>query len=195
MMGKLTRRENHMEFGPDKVLASRVAGLIHVVPDFPLPKIRFRDITSIVEGDPPLFRAIIDRMVEMHQAHPPDCIVCIEAWGYVFGVPMAYLLGSRICLARRPGKLPRRTIKQGYDMCYAHGRTLEVHHDAIKAADKVLVVDDIVASGGSALAAVNLVEQLGATCIGITYLAAFVDGPFTNHIEEKGIPIRAISRL
>jgi adenine phosphoribosyltransferase len=63
------------------------------------------------------------------------------------------------------------------------------------ATDKVLIVDDVVASGGSALAAVNLVEQVGATCIGITCLAAFVDGPFTKHIEEKGIPIRAIARL
>jgi adenine phosphoribosyltransferase len=121
-----------MELGHDKILASRVEGLIHIVTDFPRSKIRFCDITPIIESDPHLFRAIIDRMAEMHQARPPDCIVCIEAWGYVFGVPMAYLLGSRICLARRPGKLPRKTIKQDYDMCYAHGRTLEVHHDAIQ---------------------------------------------------------------
>lgn len=184
-----------MELGHDKTLARRVEGLMHIVTDFPLPKIRFRDITPIIESDPHLFTAIIDAMTEMHRAHPPDCIVCIEAWGYVFGVPMAYLLGSRICLARRLGKLPRGTIKQDYDMCYAHGRTLEVHHDAIKGADKVLIVDDVVASGGSALAAVNLVERVGATCIGITCLAAFADGPFTKHIEGKGIPIRAIARL
>ena len=86
-------------------------------------------------------------------------------------------------------------MKQDYDMCYARGMTLEIHQDAIKAADKVLIVDDVIASGGSALAAVNLVEQAGATCIGITCLAAFADGPFTKHIEEKGIPIRAIAGL
>ena len=100
--GTRTRRENPMEVGHDKILASRVEGLIQAVTDFPLPNIRFRDITPIIESDPHLFRAIIDGMAEMHRAHPPDCIVCIEAWGYVFGIPMAYLLGSRICLARRP---------------------------------------------------------------------------------------------
>jgi len=179
----------------DKTLATRVESLIQIVTDFPLPKIKFRDVTPIIESDPRVFKEIIDRMAELHRVRPPDCIVCIEAWGYVFGVPLAYLLGSRICLARRPGKLPRRTIKQDYDMCYAHRRSLEIHRDGIRAADKVLIVDDVLASGGSALAAVNLVEEVGATCIGITCLAAFADGPFTKRIEERGIPIQAIVKL
>ena len=184
-----------MNLGQDEALAGRVESLIRIVTDFPRPRDRFRDITPIIESDPPLFKAIIDRMAELHRARPPDCIVCIESWGYVFGAPLAYLLGSRICLARRPGKLPRGTIKQEYDMCYDQGRSLEIHRDAIKAADNVLIVDDVVASGGSSLAAVNLVEQAGATCIGITCLGAFADGPFTRHIEQRGIAIHALARL
>jgi adenine phosphoribosyltransferase len=184
-----------MELARDPSLAHRIERSIRIVADFPRPKIRFRDITPIIETDPALFAAIVDAMAAPYRARRPDCIVCIESWGYVFGAPLAYLLGSRLCLARRRGKLPRATIRQDYDMCYAEGMALEIHRDALKAGETVLVVDDVVASGGSALAAVMLVEQAGATCLGVTCVAAFADGRFTEAIEQKGVAIRALARL
>jgi adenine phosphoribosyltransferase len=184
-----------MEIAQDRTLASRVEAMIKIVPDFPRPNIRFRDISPILENDPSLFRAVIDQMAKRHRGNPPDCVVCIESWGYVFGAPLAYLLGSRICLARRPGKLPRKTIKQGYVMCYASDKLLEIHDGAIQAGETTLIVDDVIASGGSALATVDLVEKAGGKCVGITCLAAMADGPFTKQIEGKGIPIYAIAGL
>ena len=184
-----------MQIAQDKFLAARVGNLIRIVKGFPRGDIGFRDISPVVENDPELFRLVIESMARLHEAHPPDSIVCIESWGYIFGAPVAYLLGSRLCVARRAGKLPRKTIKQDYIMCYAQNRVLEIHDDVLRAGYRVLIVDDVIASGGSALAALKLVETTGAKCIGIACLAAFPDGPFTAEIEKKGIPIHAIASL
>jgi adenine phosphoribosyltransferase len=187
--------ENQMEFGRDKSLADRIASLIQIVPDFPHAKVRFRDLTPILENEPLLFRSIIDWMAELHEAHPPDCIMCIESWGYAFGAPLAYRLGTRICPARREGKLPGPRHEQDYDMCYAQGRSLQIHQSALEPGERVLIVDDVIASGGSALAAVKLVGKARAKCIGIACVAAFADGPFTKQIEDEAIPIHAIVKL
>jgi adenine phosphoribosyltransferase len=184
-----------MELGQDHDLIARVQNKITIVPDFPKPNTRFRDLSQVAESDPDLFRAIIDSMANRHRASRPDCILCIESWGYLFGAPLAYLLGRRLCLARRPGKLPGETISQDYVMSYAQDRSLVIHRDAIRAGETTLIVDDVIASGGSALAAVNLVEKAGGKCIGITCLAAMTNGPFTKQIEGKGILIRAVTKL
>jgi adenine phosphoribosyltransferase len=183
-----------MDVTRDEELAHRVESAIQIVTGFPCANIRFRDISPIVENDPGLFRAVIDAMAGLYKARPPDCIVCIESWGFVFGAPVAYVLGTRLCLARHPGKLPRESITESYDMCYAQGRVLAIQGQAIGNSDRVLVIDDIIASGGSALAAVSLVEKAGGRCIGVVCLAAFADWGM-KRIVDKGIPVHAIARL
>jgi adenine phosphoribosyltransferase len=184
-----------MELALDASLGNRIRKSIQIVSGFPRPKVNFRDITPIIESDPALFRTIVDAMAQAFRTRPPDCIVCIESWGYVFGAPLAYLIQSRLCVARRAGKLPRATIRQDYDMCYAEGLALEIHSTAIRSGETVLIVDDVVASGGSALAAVKLANQVGARCVGVTCVAAFEGGTFTQQIEKMGIPVHALARL
>jgi len=177
------------------LLQQRIERAIRIVPNFPVAGMRFRDITPILEEDPALYRAIIDRFTECYQANPPECVVCIESFGYVFGAPLAYRLGARLVLARQRGKLPRDTIQQDYVMCYASDKCLEIHRGAIRRGDRALVVDDILASGGSALAAVNLVEKADGVCIGVACVADMLDGPFRDQIEQRGVPISALARL
>jgi len=193
-VGRVVMAKASIDIGWDQELAARIAQAIRVVTGFPRDGVRFRDISPIIESDPPLFRAAIDAMAEVHRARPPDCVVGIEAWGFVFAAPIAYLLGSRLCLARRPEWLPRETISATYEMCYAQDRSLALHRDAIRAGDRVLVIDDVIASGGSALAAIGLVQAAGGECVGVGCLAAFPDwGP--QRIAEAGVAVHAIARL
>src|SRR2546425_4955398 len=108
-----------MEANWDAQLAERVESAIRIVPDFPRPGIRFRDISPVAQGDPNLFRAVIESIAGFCGPHAPDCIVAVESWGYVFAAPVAYVLTCRLCLARRPGRLPRETFRETFDMSYA----------------------------------------------------------------------------
>jgi adenine phosphoribosyltransferase len=108
---------------------------------------------------------------------------------------LAYRLAVRLVLARRQGKLPRETIQQEYQMCYASDKSLEIHRTLIRPGDRVEIVDDVIASGGSALAAVRLVEQAGGLRVGIACVADMRDGPFRLEIEKRGISIFALARL
>ena len=180
------------------ILQARVQQLIALVPDFPKPGIKFRDISPIFEQDPVLFRALVDAMIQPHVGASPEVIVCIESCGYLFGAPLAYALGSRIVLARRAGKLPRPTLGQTYDMGYATQLRLELHADAIKAGESVLVVDDVLATGGTALAAVNLVAQTGARLVGVSVaidIEELYRFPARRVLEERGITVFAAAHL
>jgi adenine phosphoribosyltransferase len=184
-----------MAIATDPVLAARVQSAIRNVSGFPRPENRvFRDVSPIVENDPDLFRAVIDAMTGFGKQNPPDCIAAIESWGFVFGAPIAYLLGSRLCLLRRPGKLPRQTAMQAYDMSYSNGRSLAIQGEAIGVGDRVLVVDDVLASGRTALAAVELVQQAGGQCIGVACLATFADWG-AKLVAERGVPVHAVATL
>jgi adenine phosphoribosyltransferase len=125
-----------------EILARRVEGAIRIVPDFPRPGIRIRDISPVVEGDPNLFASVSDAMSGFFRADPPDTVMCIESWGFIFGAPVAYLLGVRLCVARGPGKLPRETISETYNMSYAQGRALAIQADAVRAGERELHSSD-----------------------------------------------------
>ena len=183
-----------IDVGRDEALARRIESAIQIVVGFPRDRIRFRDISPVIERDPALFRAAIDAMEGFHAADPPDGIVGVEAWGFVFAAPLAYRLGCRLVLARRADKLPRETIATSYDMSYAQGRGLALHRDALRAGERIVIVDDVVASGGTALAAASLVARAGARCVGVTCLAAFVDWG-ARLIAEQGISVNAVARL
>ena len=145
-----------------------LASLIRDVPDFPIEGILFKDITTLIR-DEEAFREVIDWMADQYADSKVDRIVAIEARGYIFGAPLAYKLGAGFVPIRKPGKLPAKTISESYELEYGTN-TLEIHEDGIEPGQRVLVIDDLLATGGSARAAINLVERLGGKVIGVAFL-------------------------
>jgi len=137
------------------------------VADFPSPGVNFRDISAVWERQPHLFRFLVDELARPHLHSPPDIVVSIESLGHLFGAPVAYLLHCPLVLARPAGKLAGATHRTSYAMSYANNKELEIHTDAIQPHQRVLIVDDVLASGGTAAAAASLVETAGAVCIGV----------------------------
>ncbi len=144
--------------------------LIRDIPDFPQPGIMFRDITTLL-NNPQGLRYTIDLMAEMCQQQNlvPDYIVGMESRGFIFGTPLAYKLNAGFVPVRKPGKLPAQVFKAEYELEYGTD-TLEIHQDAIAPKAKVLVVDDLIATGGTARATVELLEKLEAEVIGLAFV-------------------------
>ena len=152
------------------------AALIRDVPDFPKPGITFKDITPLL-ADPEAFAEVVDRLAEHHVGRNVTKVVGIEARGFVVAAPVAHRLGAGFVPVRKPGKLPWDTASEPYELEYGTDE-LEVHLDAIAPGEKVLVVDDVMATGGTALAAARLVEGLGGEVVGLAFLIelAFLGG-------------------
>jgi adenine phosphoribosyltransferase len=140
--------------------ASRLKGAIRSIPDFPKPGILFRDITPVLE-DASLFRASIDLLARACKGIDCSKIAGLDARGFIFGAALAYRLGVGFVPIRKKGKLPFRTIAHSYDLEYGSAE-LEVHADSIAPGEKVLLVDDLLATGGTARAAISLLSELGA---------------------------------
>ena len=150
-----------------------LARLIRSIPDFPVKGILFRDITTLIRDGEALQEAI-DTMVEHYIDTDIDVIAAVEARGWIFGAPLAYELGAGFVPIRKPSKLPADKISISYALEYGTN-TLEIHKDAIPAGTKVLIVDDLLATGGSSRAAVALVEKLGGKVVGLSFLIELVD--------------------
>ena len=129
------------------------------IPDFPEPGIMFRDVTSVCQ-DPEGFKLAIDEMQKLIGDIDFDIIAGAESRGFIFGAPIAYNLNKSLVLIRKKGKLPRETVEETYSLEYGTA-TIEMHKDAVKAGQKVLLVDDLMATGGTVEAMIKLVEQLG----------------------------------
>ena len=129
------------------------------IPDFPEPGIMFRDITSVIQ-DPAGLKLAVDGLTDLVKDLDFDLVIGPESRGFIFGVPVAYLLGKGFIPVRKKGKLPRETVSQKYDLEYGQAE-VEIHKDAVKPGQKVVIVDDLIATGGSAEAAAKLVEKLG----------------------------------
>jgi adenine phosphoribosyltransferase len=145
------------------------------IPDFPKPGIVFKDITPLL-ADAEAFRAMIDALVAPYRGRI-DAVLGIESRGFIIGAAAALALGTGIAIVRKPGKLPYRTHKASYQLEYGSD-TLEIHHDAIGAGHRVLLIDDLLATGGTASAAIQLVERCGgrvAACAFVIELG-FLDG-------------------
>jgi adenine phosphoribosyltransferase len=149
-------------------LATELKQVIKTVPDYPKPGITFRDVTSLMQ-DGPAFKKVIDAFALYYADKGIDKIIGTESRGFIFGAPLSYALGIPFVPVRKPGKLPRERISQRYTLEYGED-ALELHADAIDAGDKVLLVDDLLATGGTIDATVQLVRRLG----GIVEHAAFV---------------------
>jgi adenine phosphoribosyltransferase len=141
---------------------------IRNIPDFPKPGIVFRDITTLLT-DAEAFEEVIDRFCLHFKKYDVTKVGVVESRGFIFGGPIALSLGVGIVPIRKKGKLPFETIWQSYDLEYGTG-TLEMHKDALERKDRVLIIDDLLATGGTALASIKLVESLGATVAGIGFL-------------------------
>ena len=138
------------------------------MPDFPKPGILFYDITTLL-NDKSGLRKVIDAMTDKVRPHNPNVVLGIEARGFIFAPAVAYNLGARFVPVRKPKKLPAATERVSYELEYGMD-TLEIHRDAIGSGDRVSIVDDLLATGGSSLAAVKLVEKLGGTVAGVAFV-------------------------
>ncbi len=140
---------------------------IRSVPDFPIEGILFYDITTLLK-DPDALKASIDQLTEKYKDAGVDAIVGIESRGFIFGMPLAYQLGVGFIPVRKPGKLPAETIEESYALEYGTN-SLEIHVDAIKKGQKILIVDDLLATGGTAEATCKLVEKVGGEILGLAF--------------------------
>ncbi len=142
--------------------------LIRDVPDFPKPGIVFKDITTLTKN-PEGFRQSVDEMAALYAGRGVDVVVGMESRGFIFGGVVAYLLKAGFVPARKPGKLPAGAVSAEYELEYGTDK-LEMHQDGIESGQNVLIVDDLLATGGTAEATVELVKKLGGNIIGIVFL-------------------------
>jgi adenine phosphoribosyltransferase len=148
--------------------AEELRAKIREIPDFPKPGILFYDITTLLK-DGPAFRDAIDLMLEPYRDERIDVVVGMESRGFIFSAPMAYQLSAGLVPVRKLGKLPAETITVEYALEYG-SNTLEIHRDAIGAGQKVLVVDDLLATGGTVKGTIELVERLKGDVVGLGFL-------------------------
>lgn len=152
---------------------SKVEKYIKSIPDFPKPGIIFRDVTSVTES-PEGLKLAIDEMDALLDGVDYDLIAGTESRGFVFGAPLAYKNNKGLVLVRKKGKLPRQTVEMSYDLEYGQA-TIEIHKDSIKPGDKVVLVDDLIATGGTIEAAAKLIESLGGEVVKMIFLIELTD--------------------
>jgi len=167
-----------------------VRDYIRTIPDFPEPGIMFRDVTTLF-GDPRGFRMAIDLLLHPYAGMRIDHVVGLEARGFILGGAVAHQLSVGFTPVRKKGKLPGKTIEQSYKLEYGEA-TVELHDDAIQPGDQVLVVDDLLATGGTAAAGVNLIERLGGEVIACAFVIDLPDLGGRKHLEGMGLTVDAL---
>lgn len=149
-------------------MAIDLASLVRNIPDFPLPGIQFKDITTLI-GNGPAFSQVINTMVDRYRGAGIDAVVGVESRGFIFSAPIALQLGVGLVPVRKPGKLPAETYQIEYELEYGTNR-LEIHRDAFPQGARVLVVDDLLATGGTIAAASKLIERTGGTVAELAFV-------------------------
>jgi len=158
---------------------------IRDVPDFPQEGIIFKDITTLL-ASPEAFKYVIDRFIDEYKDKGIEGIVAMDARGFIFGAPLAYQLGGPFILGRKPGKLPAECVSASYALEYGTD-SLEMHTDSISAGQKILIVDDLLATGGTMSAVVELVEKLGGVIAGIAFVVELTFIPGRDRIGDYPI--------
>jgi adenine phosphoribosyltransferase len=169
---------------------SELIDVIRSVPDFPKKGIVFRDITTLLK-DPVAFRTVVDLFYDQYKESRIDKVVSVESRGFIFAGPLAYRLRAGFIPIRKPGKLPAETVKQDYTLEYGTD-SIEVHRDAINRGERVLIHDDLLATGGTIAAASELVKKLGGEIVGLAFL---IELSFLRGRERLGnMPVFSILR-
>ena len=163
---------------------------IRTIPDYPKPGIMFRDITTLL-GNPRAFRAAVDEMVQPYAGMKIDKVAGMEARGFILGGAVAHQLSTGFVPIRKKGKLPGQTISQAYKLEYGEA-VVEVHDDAMRAGEKVLLVDDLLATGGTAEAGIRLIERLGAQVIGCAFVVDLPELGGRKKLEAMGMEVHAL---
>jgi adenine phosphoribosyltransferase len=169
---------------------AELKALCRNVPDFPKKGILFRDITTLIrEGD--RFREVIDTIGARYEGKGVDVVVGVESRGFIIGGALAYKLGAGFVPVRKKGKLPWRTYQATYDLEYGTD-TLEVHQDAVGPGQKVLIIDDLIATGGTACAVIELVEKLKGEIIEVAFLIELTDLKGRDKVQAKNYPVYSL---
>ena len=163
---------------------------IRTIKNYPIKGVMFRDITTLLNNSGG-FRAAIDEFIDRYKDIKIDKIVAIESRGFIIAAPLAYLLNVGLVLVRKPGKLPSKTIDQDYELEYGTDR-IEVHTDAINKGDKVLIVDDLIATGGTAEATVKLVKKMRGEIIECCFVIDLPDIGGRERLENMGQKVFAL---
>jgi len=172
-----------------------IKNLIRSIPDYPKKGIMFRDITTLIK-DPLGFKLIIDNLKERYSSDSIkfDIIVGIESRGFIIGGALSYCLGKGFIPIRKKGKLPAETVSHEYELEYGTD-TVEIHKDAINNGDRVLIVDDLLATGGTALAAITLIEKLGGVVAELAFIVDLPDLLGSKRIKDKGYNIYTMTEF
>ena len=163
---------------------------IRSIPDYPKPGIIFRDITTLL-SDPRSFRRAVDSLVHPYAGGRIDQVAGIEARGFILGGAVAHQLSSGFVPIRKKGKLPHKTVSTAYALEYGTDE-IEIHVDAIKPGDRVILVDDLIATGGTATAAVNLLRQLGAEVVAACFVIDLPEIGGAQRLRDLGVTVRTL---
>ncbi len=159
--------------------------LIRNISDFPLPGVQFKDITTLIR-DGEAFRAVVDHIADHFRDEHIEYVVGVESRGFIFSAPVAYQLGAGLIPIRKPGKLPAEIVEVAYALEYGTN-VLQMHADAFPSGARVLLLDDLLATGGTIAAAADLVEQLGGHVVGLAFVIELTDLQGREHLSEYPI--------
>lgn len=167
-----------------------VKDYVRTIPDFPHEGIMFRDVTTLF-SDPRGFRIAVDQLLHPYTGQDIDVVIGLEARGFILGGAVAHQLGKGFVPIRKKGKLPGAVLEQAYDLEYGKA-VMEIHDDALEAGQKVLVVDDLLATGGTAEAGIKLIEQLGGEVVGCAFVIDLPDLGGRAKLEALGMAVHAL---
>ena len=171
-------------------IESTLLTAIRTIPDYPRPGVMFRDITTLL-GNPRAFRRTVDELVHPWAGSKIDKVAGIEARGFIIGGAVAHQLSAGFVPIRKRGKLPHETVRIAYSLEYGLDE-MEMHRDAIKPGEKTILVDDLIATGGTAEAAVKLMKELGADVLAAVFVIDLPDLGGRQRIENLGVPVRTL---
>jgi adenine phosphoribosyltransferase len=181
--------------GEKKAMIDRVKSKIYEVKDFPKPGIGFKDITPVVQ-DPATYKYVIDRLAAWAKKKKPQIIAGIESRGFLFAAPIAHKLGLGLTIIRKKGKLPRPTVSVRAPNEYAV-EYFEIHADSVQSRERVLIIDDLIATGSSSISAIDLVQKLGGNVVGFAALVelAFLKGAENIHKAHPEVDLFALIKF
>ncbi|AMS41336.1 MULTISPECIES: adenine phosphoribosyltransferase [Aminobacter] len=171
-------------------LEQTLLGAIRTIPDYPRPGVMFRDITTLL-GNARAFRRTIDELVHPHAGAKIDQVAGIEARGFILGGAIAHQMSAGFVPIRKKGKLPHETVRIAYSLEYGLDE-MEMHKDAVKAGEKVILVDDLIATGGTAEAAVKLLRQIGADIVAACFIVDLPELGGRKKLEALGVDVRTL---